>query len=281
MPGPMAPSWEDVGVDLAEYFEIRGTDEEIVAELRAFPIDSLLAYQKDLMIAFNPSVDGKLVTDEVARMFEQGRQHAVPYIAGANSWEWNQIANVPLIGKWFLAIGFLEGLTDEDLSVFDDQWTRIGVSQRWFAEGLFLTSTRYLAKKHATVTAPAWHYHVTFVPENLQGEVPGAGHGIEVPFIFADLGEHPEYHRPGGVELTEQDLAWGDTVRRYWINFAKTGNPNGAGQPEWPEYQPESDLTLELGNEIDARQGMNKETLDFLEERGKVRRLEFESSKNQ
>ncbi len=281
MTGPAGPSWEDVGQDLLNEFEIGGSDEEIVAALRDLPTAPILTYQVKQQITFNPSVDGKLVPDEVARMFEQGLQHDVPYIAGANSWEWNQIANIPLIGKWFLATGFLEGLTDEDLSVFDDQWTRIGVSQRWFAEALFLTSTRYLVNQHATVTAPAWLYHVTFVPENLQGEVPGAGHGIEVPFIFADLGEHPEYHKPGGVELTKEDLAWGSTVRGYWINFAKTGNPNGAGQPEWPEYQAASDQTLELGNEIAARKGMNKDTLDFLEERAMVRRLEFESSKKQ
>jgi len=279
MPGPEAPSWEDVGQDFVEHFEIDGTDEEILAELRAFPIEPMLEYQKGLMIGFNPAVDGKLIPDEVVRLFEQGRQHDVPYIGGANSWEWNQIANIPLIGKWFIATGFLEGLTDEDLSVFDDQWTRIGVSQRWFAEGLFLTSTRYLGNKHSTVASPAWLYHVTFVPENLQGAVPGAAHGVEVPFIFGHVRARPEFHRPKVVPLTDEDLAWGDTVRGYWISFAKTGNPNGGGRPEWPEYQAESDLMLDLGNEITARPGMNKEILDFLEERAMIRRADFESSR--
>jgi para-nitrobenzyl esterase len=279
MPGPMAPSWEDVGQDFLEHFEIDGTDEEILAELRAFPIAPMLEYQNGLMIGFNPAVDGELIPDEVARLFEQGRQHDVPYIAGANSWEWNQIDNIPLIGKWFLATGFLEGLSDEDLNVFDDQWTRIGVSQRWFAEGLFLTSTRYLGKQHANVVSPAWLYHVTFVPENLQGEVPGAAHGVEVPFIFGHVRARPESHRPRVVPLTEEDLAWGDTVREYWISFAKTGNPNGGGRPEWPEYEPASDQILDLGTEIRFRQGMHKETLDFLEQRAMIRRANFEDSK--
>ena len=279
MTGPAAPSWEDVGEDFVAHFEIDGTDEEIVATLRALPPEPLLEYQVRQQITFNPSVDGELVPDEVARLFEQGRQHDVPYIAGANSWEWNQIANIPLIGKWFLATDFLEGLTDEDLAIFDDQWTRIGISQRWFAEGLFLTSTRYLGKQHATVNAPAWIYHVTFVPENLQGEVPGAAHGVEVPFIFGHVRARPEFQRPKVVALTEAELAWGDTVRGYWIDFAKTGNPNGAGRPEWPEYTAASDQMLDLGNEITARQGMNKEQLDFLEERARIRREAFGSSR--
>jgi len=278
MTGPAGPSWEDVGQDLLDEFEIDGTDEEIVTALRALPTEPMLAYQVRQQITFNPSVDGNLVPDEVARLFEQGRQHDVPYVGGANSWEWNQIANIPLIGKWFLATGFLEGLTDEDLSVFDDQWTRIGVSQRWFAEGLFLTSTRYLGKQHANVTSPAWLYHVTFVPESLQGEVPGAAHGVEVPFIFGHVRARPEFHRPQVAPLTDEELAWGDTVREYWISFAKTGNPNGAGRPEWPEYEAASDMMLDLGNEIEARQGMNKETLDFLEERALIRREAFAGS---
>jgi para-nitrobenzyl esterase len=279
LPGPMAPSWEDVGLDFVGHFEIDGTDEEILTALRALPIEPMLVYQKGLMIGFNPAVDGKLIPDEVARLFEQGRQHDVPYIAGANSWEWNQIDNIPLIGKWFLATGFLEGLSTEDLSVFDDQWTRIGVSQRWFAEGLFLTSTRYLGKQMSTVASPAYLYHVTFVPENLQGEVPGAAHGVEVPFIFGHVRARPEYHRPEVVPLTDEDLAWGDTVRGYWISFAKTGNPNGGGRPEWLKYQSESDWMLDLGTEIVSRQGMNKETLDFLEERALSRRADFENSR--
>ena len=27
------------------------------------------------------------------------------------------------------------------------------------------------------------------------------------------------------------------TIQAYFVNFIKTGNPNGAGLPEWPEYR--------------------------------------------
>jgi len=35
--------------------------------------------------------------------------------------------------------------------------------------------------------------------------------------------------RPEDYELSEQ-------MGSYWTNFAKTGNPNGAGLPPWPQY---------------------------------------------
>ena len=174
----------------------------------------------------------------------------------------------------------IEGLSDEDLAVFDDQWTRIGVGERWFAEGIFLTSTRYFAKQMATVDSPAWLYHTMYINEKLRGEIPGSVHGLEMPYVFANVRAHPEFQRPEEATEwppTEQDLAFGDTVHAYWMNFVKTGNPNGPGVPEWPEYRPDTDLTQVFDVEFAPRAGLYKETLDYLEERALIRRREFEA----
>jgi para-nitrobenzyl esterase len=278
-PGPVSQSREDVGLDFVEHFALETTsDEELLDALRALPWEPIVEYQTKKQIAFGPVVDERVVVDHVARVFERGEQHDVPYIGGANDWEWSQIAGIPLIGKWFLGGDLIDGLSDEDLAPFDDQWTRIGLSQRWFAEGLFLTSTRYLGKQMANVRSPAWIYHATYVQTNLRGEVPGAGHGIEVPFIFGHVREHPEWQRPrqmAGKALTDEDLAWGQTVQSYWLNFAKTGDPNGPGLPEWPRYDPASDLVMEFGIDFIPRQGLYKDTLDYLEERALIRRRNF------
>jgi para-nitrobenzyl esterase len=273
----------EIGAELAENFAIDPadyeSDAEVVAALRAIPWQELVTYSRKTQRPFNPVVDMQVVTDHVAQIFERGEQHDVPYIGGANSWEWNQIDGIPLIAKWFLGGALIEGLNDEDLAIFSDKRTRIGLSQRWFAEGLFLTSTRYFADQMKNVISPAWHYHVTFVQEAIRGEVPGAAHGVEMPAIFGGLAEHPEYQRPqlaAGFAPTEGDLAWADTVRAYWVNFAKTGDPNGAGLPEWPRYDSQTDLTMDLGNTIQARQYLNKETLDYLEERALIRRQGFD-----
>ena len=278
-PGAAQKSREEMGVEFVEHFGIEaGTDEELIAALRALPWEPIVEYQTRKQVPFNPVVDERVVADHVAWVFERGEQHDVPYIGGANSWEWNQIDRIPLIGKWFLGGELIAGLTDEDLAPFDDQWTRIGLSQRWFAEGLFLTSTRYLGKQMAKVSSPAWLYHVTYVQTNLRGEVPGAAHGTEVPFIFGHVREHPEWQQPRKMEgrpVTEEDLAWGRTVQRYWLNFAKTGDPNGPGLPEWPRYEPASDRVLDMGIEFVPRQGLYKDTLDYLEARALIRRENF------
>ena len=47
------------------------------------------------------------------------------------------------------------------------------------------------------------------------------------------------------------DIALIDIVQRYWINFARTGNPNGAGLPEWPMFA-RSGRAMELGDPVRA-----------------------------
>jgi para-nitrobenzyl esterase len=282
-PGPGQRSRESYGEDFAEYFEIEAdTDEALLRELRALPWEPIVEYQQKRQVPFNPVVDDMVVFDHVARVFERGEQHDVPYIGGANSWESGQIEDIPLIGKWFLGGALIEGLTDEDLAIFDDQWTRIGLSQRWFAEGLFLNSTRYLGKQMANVSSPAWLYHISYVNERLRNQIPGAPHGLEVAFIFGNVVEHPEFIRPdeaAGKPPTEADLAFGGTLRAYWLNFAKTGNPNGTGLPDWPEYRPDTDLVLLVAEEVTARPGLYKESLDFLEDRALIRRRNFKQSR--
>jgi para-nitrobenzyl esterase len=52
----------------------------------------------------------------------------------------------------------------------------------------------------------------------------------------------------------------------YWVTFAKTGNPNTAGLPQWPAYKPGgTGQVMELGNVVAAREEPRRDRYEFFD----------------
>jgi para-nitrobenzyl esterase len=85
----------------------------------------------------------------------------------------------------------------------------------------------------------------------------GAFHTGEVGYVFNNL---KFLNRP--FEPVDQQLA--DTMSSYWVNFAKSGNPNGNGLPQWPAYNTVSSKVMLLGEKPAAISLPDKTALDFM-----------------
>ncbi len=57
----------------------------------------------------------------------------------------------------------------------------------------------------------------------------GARHTAEIRYVFGTLASSWRPWRKGDWQLSQLMI-------RYWTNFAKTGNPNGEGLPQWRPY---------------------------------------------
>lgn len=75
--------------------------------------------------------------------------------------------------------------------------------------------------------------------------VVGASHGAEMPYVF----DHLEF---SAVAWTEDDRRIARTMAAYWTNFAKTGDPNGNGLPEWTRFTSSRQDALVIRADIHA-----------------------------
>lgn len=87
-------------------------------------------------------------------------------------------------------------------------------------------------------------------------------HCMELPFVFDNV-ERARQMTGGGQEA--HVLA--DKMSHAWINFAKTGNPNHDGLPNWPQYNSEDTATMFFDNTCEVKPQHDKEFLALMAER--------------
>ena len=93
-------------------------------------------------------------------------------------------------------------------------------------------------------TVKAYQYYYDYHPDNPEG---GSGHGSDVPYAFQTLGGGP------AGEPKPADLKLSDTISSYWINFEKSGDPNGPGLPEWPAFSEDDSKVMVFDTNPSAR----------------------------
>lgn len=101
----------------------------------------------------------------------------------------------------------------------------------------------------------AFQYYFTHKPPHPMREKVGAYHGGELPYVFNDLEQH-------AWPFTPVDRMLAGAMSRYWVNFAKTGNPNGAGLPTWEPFDLTSERYLNFGETIEQGDHLLKDKLD-------------------
>jgi para-nitrobenzyl esterase len=125
--------------------------------------------------------------------------------------------------------------------------------------GFMVAGARSLAATLAGQGVPVYAYRFSYVAASLNEQ--GAQHATDIPF-FMDTAAIKYGDKTGA-----RDRAMGKAMSAYLVNFAKHGDPNGAGLPAWPRYARAGDEIMDFstnakpvagkdpwGMEIDAAQ---------------------------
>ena len=83
----------------------------------------------------------------------------------------------------------------------------------------------------------------------------GAAHTAEIPYVFD--------HTEDTAQFDATDRVLAAAIAGAWVQFATTGDPNGAGLAGWPTYRaPEYEL-LEYGDGVSVRSNAKSPEIDF------------------
>ncbi len=227
--------------------------------LRAIDAGALVAAQEQ---GFNVAVatGGEFLPEHPQAIFEAGGQMNVPLVAGTNTDEGTMFVGMlpfETVDAYKATIsGMFPDHAETILALYPaaDDAALFQVKNQIIADTWFAQPTRNMVAAWAQVSSPAFLYH--FSRRSTAMPMMGAAHAAEIVYAFNNL-------RPPPAEQ-EVDQALADAMTRYWVQFATTGNPNADGLPEWPAYQAETDLHLELGDEVKAGAGFRKEAIDTL-----------------
>ena len=73
------------------------------------------------------------------------------------------------------------------------------------------------------------------------------------------------WHNTNFFELTPAEQVLANQITDYWVNFAKTGNPNGPGLPTWPQYETANEPILVLDTPVGLSQEYHKTECAFVD----------------
>jgi len=193
-----------------------------------------------------PIVDGYVIPDDQHKLYEDGKYNDIPILVGYNSDEGASFSPGRTPEEYINGVKMRYGkFADELIKAYPVGAITVPKTARDLArDAAFGWQTWSWARLQSkTGKSKVFYYYFDQHPD-YPLDSPWAGHGSphgqEVAYVFNHL-------NPADPQTTKSDLAISDAMATYWTNFAKFGNPNGVGVPQWPSFNDANPVVMYLG----------------------------------
>lgn len=250
---------EAEGIKVANMLGLGGASATSAQLRHLTPTQLVRAGNMVASLGFGEVVDGRAIKRTPEQAFATGRAVDVPLIIGSNSNEASLIqsehASMPSIMP-----NLTEAQRAEAAAIYGLPEGSKALEEALFGDILFTGAARTIGKL-ANTGAPAWVYHFDYVPTARRRKATGANHAAEIPFIFDSWHKFPVMSRM----MSSQDRAMTKLMKGCWVQFARTGRPDGCTMQPWPNTAESPDTPYVFAINSGPQSGFHAARLDFVE----------------
>jgi para-nitrobenzyl esterase len=206
---------------------------------------------------FSPIVDGWLMPEDFAEAYANGRQMNVPFMAGWTS-VYYPAMKITLAEYRRWAQARFGALADEYLALYpaSSDAEASAMAEQGARDSYRSSLLLWAAERRQRANAPTFIYYYNHGLPGATNEKFGASAGDEIPYVTNSLAKLNR-------AFTARDHEIAAMMSSYWANFAKGGNPNGAGLAHWPAFDTASRNLMQLGDDTGVIAASSAERFDF------------------
>jgi len=196
-------------------------------------------------------LDGWCLRENPAKIFAEARQLPVDLMIGNNGREFSVFRGAASENRGLAGDAIKETIRlfyggsapiVAGLFVFDNTLHRTEAADAWINDVVCTCPEMAMALLNAETGHRAYIYQFLRSIPGKGDKTLGSFHSLEIPYVFGAF-RQPAWN---WLPFEAIDVSLGESIRSYWSDFAKTGNPNGSNLPGWPYFDATSQTTMEF-----------------------------------